>query len=228
MFRKTAAFLLMLCLFAGCVRSYADPIDLSYVREHSSTMSLEVDSEEDIAFVDSELTVKDRSFIHKYESDNRYSATEFDVLLIDYSRSSIRAVPRLWIYYSADEYLYVNSVTFNVGGKAYTFTDIASPDRRRKDDKGAMEDLLIKFGFDNCDFLIALEEFIKPYNTLDLLKDAKITMTLHGTEDVTVELGFGFLLDFAVVIKGAYININGFDTILEVVNPTPMQVNEII
>ncbi len=219
--RKTFALLLALTLLCACFPALAE-IDLTYVRENTRYFTMDVNTDEDVAFITANLSVEDRSFVHKYESDTRYSFTEFDLLAIDYSKPSIYIVPRLWIYYAADEYLMIDSVSFNIDGTRYTFTDVGSADRRTRDDNGCIEKLLIKFSNENLDFLVALANYIKPFDTYDKLKsNAKITMTLHGREDVTVDLTGDFFLDFKVVITGAFLEVDGFSTIDQVI-ATPM------
>lgn len=187
------ALLLCVCL-AGT--ACADIIDLSYV-EDSPLLTLDVEShgDMDVAFIESTLSVSARSFVHKYESETKYSHTFFDILITDYRDSSQEdSAHRLWIYYHADNgYQNIDSVTFNVAGTRYTFTGVSSPSRCEYEDGVYEERLLIKFSVSNMSFLSALEQLIP---TDGSMPDADITMTLHGKEDITVELGSGFMLDF--------------------------------
>ena len=203
--------------------------DVSYVKDHSNVFTIDVDEDSGIAFVESTLSTKDCSFVHKYESDYRYSSTMFDVLVVNYEKSTAYPVPRLWITYCADEYLYYDSVTITLDGKDFTFSGISDPDWRTKDEKGVIEKALIKFGSDSLAFLAAMENLYEKYPSLEELMDEtggpKVNMVLHGmNEDISVTLGSGFVLDFVLVIEGAYINTNGLDYI-EKVSSTTMTVN---
>ena len=88
---------------------------------------------------------------------------------------------------------------------------------------------MIKFGSDSLAFLAAMENLYEKYPSLEELMDEtggpKVNMVLHGmNEDISVTLGSGFVLDFVLVIEGAYINTNGLDYI-EKVSSTTMTVN---
>ena len=226
--KKIVSFILALTLLLSCASSLAAGYDVSYIKENSNVFTIDVDEDSGIAFVESVLSAKDRSFVHKHESDYRYSSTMFDILVINYGKSSAYPVPRLWITYCADEYIYYDSVTITLDGKDYTFSGISDPDWRTKDEKGVIEEALIKFGTDNLAFLAALENYREKFPSYDELMDEtngpKIKMVLHGrNEDIKVTLDGGFVLDFALIIEGAYINTNGTDY-LDKVNSTSMTV----
>ena len=220
--KKWISMLLALCLLG--TTALADVLDLSYVREKNSIFNIDVDNESDVAFIKSTTSAKERSFVHKYESDTRYSSTRFDVLVVDYSKTTAYPVPRLWITYAADEFLYINSVSFYVDGKKFTFSGISNKDWQNKFDNGIVEECLIKFGSEQIDFLVAMEHELKKYPTYDELMDPekgpKIRMVLHGKEDVEVTLGSYYVMDFAFVIEGAYLNMNGMDYIEKVYGTT--------
>lgn len=205
--KKLSLLLAVLLLFTCCGSALAEDFDLSFVRSKTSLYEIDVEIEDDIAFIDSTLSASDRSFVHKYESSTRYSTTEFDMLVIQYLKSTAYPVFRLWITYCADnDYLNINAVTFTIGDKKYTFTDIADTDWYVHDEKGYVEQVLIKFDLNNTDFLLALEGLLP--ETLEEFDGITIPMTLHGREDIQVELGGGFLLDF-FVMEQAMIKSNG-------------------
>ena len=52
-------------------------------------------------------------------------------------------------------------------------------------------------------------------------------MILHGKEDVAVSLDGMFLLDFEIIIEGAYIHSNGSDYFKKI-NATPMKVMDVV
>ncbi len=219
------AFILALALLFSCSVSLAAGYDLSYAKSKSGVFTVDEDTDRDVAFIESTLSVSDRSFVHKYESDYRYSSTMFDILVVDCSRSTSYPVPRLWITYCADNYLYYDSVTFTIDGTDYTFSGISDSDWRTKDENGVVEEVLIKFGTEALPFLGAMETLYEKYPSYDELMDEtngpKIKMVLHGrNEDVRVTLGSGFVLDFALIIEGAYLNTNGLDYIDKVNSST--------
>lgn len=223
---KKLSFILALVLMLSCLScAFADDFDLTIVRENPGIYTLDVDTEDDVAFVETTLDAARRSFTHKYESTYRYSNTQFDILVIDYLTSSPRPVHRLWITYCADDnYMNITGVSFEVGGKKYTFSDIADPDWYEKDENGYLERVLIKFDMDNLDFLIALEDAIP--RDLHQLADAEpITMTLHGRENITVSLGEGFMLDF-LLSKVALFETNATDYLSQTTG-SPMKVTDI-
>ena len=95
--KKFFSFFLAMALLCSCASSLADGYDVSYVKDHSNVFTIDVDEDSGIAFVESTLSTKDCSFVHKYESDYRYSSTMFDVLVVNYEKSTAYPVPRLWI-----------------------------------------------------------------------------------------------------------------------------------
>lgn len=166
----------------------------------------------------------DLDFVHKYDSQTKYSFTQFDILVIDYlSPAKAYPVHRLWIYYSADNYhQYITAVTFNINGTKYTFSGVADASRYEVTDGVYQESLLIKFDWDNLDFLAALEKLIP--EDLDNLDSIKIPMTLHGVEDITVDLDGRFLLDF-MFIRLAMLNTNSTN-FLDKADGTSLKVTE--
>ena len=222
----TAAFLLLI----SASSAFAATVNLTPIRSATeSIFDLDVNKEADVAFITTQLDVASRSFTHKNPSSHRYSYTEFDILVMDYSKPS-KSVPllRLWVVYNSDvNYLYINSVSFDVNGTRYTFTDVSDYDRYTHDDKGYRESVLIKFDLSNIDFLIALEKAMPKlgtFETVDALDNLPITMILHGTEDIVIPLDSGFCLDF-LVMKDALIDINGLDFFgQDLIDATPMTV----
>lgn len=89
-----------------------------------------------------------------------------------------------------------------------------------------MEEMLIRFGEDNVDFLLALEEAIKGKSeSVEALSEVDIKMVLHGKEDLVVELGSGFLLDF-MALKSAWLDLDG-TSYLDDINGNDMTVTTI-
>ena len=220
--KKCSLLLAIILLFTFCANAMAATVDLSYVRNDPDTYEIDVQVEDDLAFIETTYNAAELSFVHKYESTNLYSGTRFDMLVIDYLQSDAYPVFRLWLTYCADDnYINASSVTFEVSGKKYTFSDIGDPDWYYHDEDGYMEQMLIKFNDDNLDFLVALENLLP--ETYEELLEIKIPLTLHGREDIKTEVGSGFLMDF-LAMKLAYVNANGLDFLSEP-NGTPMKVH---
>ena len=223
--------LILNCLIALLlpVHSFAvDDFDLTYVRD-SDNYTIEVDQKNDVAFVECVLDTAARSFHHKYENDFLYSSTQWDMIVINYFETNSYPVLRLWINYTADDYLNINAVSFDIEGKRYTFSGISSSDRIKSVTNGISESLLIRFGNENTDFLVALLGYI--LDREDILKDSsrwselQIPMKLYGAETVDVTLGVNFVAD-AFGMLNAWLNSNGA-TYLSKVFAEPMKVTVI-
>lgn len=207
--KKGLCLLLALALFLPMMAA-AERLDLSKIREAPELFTIDVDAEYDVAFIETTLSVKERSFVHEFESDVRYSSTMFDVLVRNYFETDSYPVFRLWINYCADDFLYINSVTFELNGVKYTFTGVSDSEwRTTYDDGGIGERLLIKFDYDNLGFLADLESATNGIDkNPDRVDDLNITLTLHGIKDVTVQLGEGFWTDF-VAMRSGWISTGG-------------------
>lgn len=219
---------LMLAMLLSVSAAAAEGFDMATFRNNPDVFVIDVDAEKDLAYITTNTTVKDRSFTHENESGVRYSCTQFDILVLDYFNAEQLPIQRLWITYCADEFLYINSVTFEVGGVKYTFSGVADPEWLHTFDDGIVEQVLIKLGDDNLEFLAALEsetDTLGYIDSLDAFAALDITMTLHGTKDVTVKLGKGFWVDFALIKKG-FIRAGGLDEkYLSQADCTPMKIH---
>lgn len=212
--KKLLALLTALLMLTLPLSALASTLDLSFVRNHTDKLyTIDVDTASDLAFIESQLSIEGRSFTHKYDSAYRYSYLKWDVLVMDYSAGA-NAVPclRLWVVYAADNrHQNINSVTFTIDGVDYTFTGVGSAERRTHDENGYRESMLIKFGMNNLDFLVAMDRVIPDdHDSVDDLANLPITLTLHGDEEFTVHLGSGFVLDF-LAMEDAFIESNGLD-----------------
>ncbi len=224
MMAALSALVLMMSVLAGALA--AEGFDMSEVESNTKYYTVDVDRDSDVAFIESTLTREQLSFVHKYESEYRYSSTHFDVLAIDYRDDSKRyPVPRLWVTWCAGDYQNIESVTFEIEGREFTFSDCWDREWRTKDEKGVVEELLIKMGTENADFMMALNSYAKN-NQEAIIRDPsslKIPITLHGNEDIRAELSGYFMQDYMMIIVGAYYNHGGLETI-DKVNSTPMTV----
>ena len=226
MMKKLLAVLLAVMLACGACAALAE-LDLAPIREANNIYTIDVDTESDVAYIESKLSAADRSFTHKYESSTRYSSTKFDILVVDYLKENAYPVMRLWVTYCADDdYMNITSASFILNGKKYTFSGIANKDWYVKDDDGYYEQVLIKFGMENLNFLAALEDIFNGVDDVGAVaKSATCKLILHGREDIEVELGEGFFLDF-MAIKLGMVDINGLD-FLEKAISTTMKITDV-
>lgn len=220
---KKFVALLSACLMIALSMSgaFAATLNLTYPQNNPDIYTIDVNEAGTAVFVETVLTAKDRHFTHKYESDYYWSSTQFDVLGVNYGTTDAYPVWRVWIVYANDKsFKNIDSVTFVLEGTSYTFTDISDPDWLTQNETSYLEEMLIKFGMDNLDFVVALEQYC---NKLDDVDDFSCTLILHAAnEDISVTLGGGFALDF-VLTKQAYIEMDGLDTIDKVI-ATPMTI----
>ena len=202
--KKTLSFLLTLCLLLTAASALAD-VDLSHLKENPEVFDIyEGDS---IRSVCTTMTAADLSFEHAHESDYYYSSTYFELWFFD---DSDVIYPVLNVIYCADEPLNITAVSFDVEGTRYTFE--VDPDEPEPLDNGIEEDRLIFFGPQNLAFWVALENIVDACDSAEEMQQHRITAVLHGDEDLTVTLSDVFLLDFYIIIKDAYLNLNGMDT----------------
>jgi len=227
--KKFFAFLMIgMLLLASVSSALAATIDLSPIEAESNIYTIDVNEDGKAAFIESALSAKERSFVHKYESTYLYSTTKFDVLIANYNQSNNYPIFRLWITYCADNgYQNIDSATFVLGNKQYTFTEIDDPEWLQYDkEKGYIEEVLIRFNTENLDFLLALEEAIKgKSDSVEALDSVKIKLVLHGKEDIVVELGSGFWLDF-MALKSAWLDVDGVSYLEDIIG-TDMSVTTI-
>ena len=218
--KKTASLLLSLCLLLSAASALAD-VDLTYVKENPDIF--EVYEGEGTCSISTTMTSGDLSFEHAHESEYYYSSTYFELWILD---GEDVIYPVLSVNYCADDPLNITAVSFDVEGVRYTFQ--VEPDEPTQFDNGISEDHLIFFGPENIAFLAALENIVDAYDNADDLMENRITAILHGDEDLTVTLSDAFLLDYYIVIKDAFLTLNGMDTFdkLDFI-ATPMTMEEI-
>ncbi len=201
--------------------------DISSVTDNNDMYTVDVDEANGVAFVESNIPASMEAFTHKYESESRYSSMHFDILVVDYGTKKAIPALRLLATYCADEFLNINSVTFTLDGMDYTFSDVAVEQAKVKDEEGAAENLIIKFGNENATFLVAVENLITGFSNLDDLLDEtkapKIKMVLHGDEDVEATLGGIFLVDFIFICEQVFLQTGGV-SYMKYVEGNPMTV----
>ena len=219
-----AVLLLLTMLLPGAAS--AATLDLSYVRDRPDFYTIDPSSDGTALFIESTLTAKDRHFIHTYESDYYWSSTQFDILCLGMNTSDQYPLMRMWIVFANDKsFKKVDSVTIILDGTSYTFTDIDDPENwHERAEQSYIERMLIKFGADNVDFLAAMEKIADRTTDTDTLHAFSCTMILHAeNEDITVTLGYNFLLDF-ILMSPAHRNIGGLDALPRVIS-TPMTIS---
>lgn len=202
--KRWIAFLIAAVLLCSSVSALADgTFDISFYSS-SNVFTVEVDSENDIAFIDSKMGTADLAFNHQYENDYYYSVMRNDIIVIDYFSSNRYPVLRTWITYRGDKALYFTGVSFIIEGKEYVLSDVADKDRIQKLDNGWEETLLIKYGSENWDFFAAIAASAMVYYGawVDDKEAAvpDIKMVLHGTEDIEVQVTGNFLLDMGIFV----------------------------
>ncbi|MBP3650792.1 MAG: hypothetical protein J6K73_13545 [Clostridia bacterium] len=216
--KKFFALLLVFLLLASVSTAVAKVLDLSPIEAKSGLYTIDVSEDGDSAFIETTLSSEERSFTHQYESSKLYSTTLFDVLVVNYQKSTNYPIFRLWITYCADDaFQHFDAVTISLGNKRYTFTDVSDPEWLIEDEEnGYIEDLLIRFGKDNVSFLKDLEEAIGNKTTLEQLEQMDVRAVLHGDEDIEIELGSNFLLDF-LGMKSAWLTLEGLDYLDQII-----------
>lgn len=91
-------------------------------------------------------------------------------------------------------------------------------------ENGFSQDILIKFGLENADFTLAMLGLLQTLSTAEDLETTTVPVVFHGTEDITAELGRGFLAEYLLFSK-AFSAANGGDY-LSKANDTPLKVTD--
>lgn len=208
--RIVSVSLLFFMMIGICSGAAADTFDMSALRTNEY-LDIDVDTDSGVAFVESILTANDLSFTHSNESNTQYSYSRFDMLVINYFKTTAYPVLRLWLTVSTEgEYFYFTSATITVNDKRFTFSDIADKDWFEKKESSYSQDMLIKFGVDNLEFLAEVEKVVNACESVDDLEAVRLPIVFHGTKDIEAKLSVGFFLEF-IVFKNAMLVSNGFD-----------------
>ena len=220
----------VLALNAVAVALADDDFDLSPIR-NNDRFDISVNSEDEVAFITTTFSASDRSFVHEDEHPEYYSTFESDMIVLDYFSNDAHPVLRTWIKYATTEPLYPTAVTFTIDNKDYTFSGIGMPENSDEDETGVTEEVLIRYGVDSIEFLIAMDEIRK--SVADDL-DSELTMkeidekyaipfVLHGIKDVTSTMRIGSLLDI-MFIMNAFLDVNG--DLSDVSSPSKLVITE--
>lgn len=228
--KKVFCMLLVLAVFLGsCSAAFADGDEYTVkpYADYESLFTVDVNTEKDVAFVETTLEAKDCAFTHKYESSTTYSAIYNDILVLDYSKSSRYPLLRTWIIYAADKAQNIKSVTFELEGQSFTFTDISNEDRVEKSEKGYTEKLLIKHGKNNSDFWVKI--MAAAISSLSTDEDKKteapkMKMILHGDEDIEADVPDKFWFDFGLLALPYISNDGAWIKYFTYTDGTPLEV----
>lgn len=209
--KRLVALLISVVLLCGMVSSLAEgTFDMSTYTS-SNVFTVDEDTENNIAFIESGMGSADLAFNHKYESDDYYSIMRNDIIVINQSSDSRYPVMRTWIYYRGTKQLDIHSVSFILEGKEFVISDVADKDRVTKvDDNCTEETLLIRYGYENWDFFAEIASTAMSYYGA-WVEDKEtpvpeIKVVLHGTEDVETTVSGNFLLDMGVFVLSMIAN----------------------
>ena len=217
----------LICIPLLLSSSLADgKFDMSAIR-NNEYLEIDVDNEKEVGYVESTLSSHERSFTHSKEATNLYSTTQMDFLIIDYFSSKAYPVWRLWMSVATDDKFYhITSVTFTIDGKDYTFSNVADKDWFFERDNGYIQQLLIKFGVENSEFILAVLKVLESAPDFDTAFATRIPVVFHGTEDITAELGDGFIGEFMIFLH-VLSESNGIE-FMNKVHDTPLKVSNAV
>lgn len=102
----------------------------------------------------------------------------------------------MWVCFGicSGELLSIDSVSFKVGTKEYTFTNLFSEDSILNYGAYLYQNIRILIGYNNQEFITALFDLIKDC-TEDELYDLSMPVTLHGQEDIEVSINGVSIID---------------------------------
>ena len=207
--KRGLALILFAAMLVSCCAAFAEeeaavtPFNLNTFESNTDYFTVEVDAENDRAFVETKYDAESLAYTHKYESDHYFSFVTNDILVLNYSDENGREpIFRTWIYYAADALQNITSVTFEIDGKSYTFTDISDPARNEQKENGYVEKLVIKYGFDNWDFFAAVAASAVSFMLSEEENKTapELKMILHGDEDIEAMVPENFWGDFAFLM----------------------------
>ncbi len=212
---RPIALLLALCLLGSILPALAEgslqaPYSTQYFEDRPGIYRVSV--QENGTFIDASpyYGTSEKSFVHAYESDDYYSYVYTDILVVT-SAEEPYPVLRTWIIYNGKQPVRAGSVTFVLDGTAYTFSNVGSEDRRKETDSGYKESLLIRYGSGNTDFIAAVRrigaEIAAHMNEKGYIYPT-YTLTLHGSEDLTVTLDGRCIAD-AYLMMGGFVESGG-------------------
>ena len=142
-------------------------------------------------YVVNRFTAGELSFYHDMESEDYYSYLDFDIRVSN-EETDVPPLLEMWISLVTQEsYMDIASVTFTVGGRAYTFSGLSVEEDFADDGTNFRQVMLIEFDRDSLMLLTNLE-------ISRLLGEEDFTMVLHGNRDIEVDMGYNFWRVFPV------------------------------
>ncbi len=198
---------------------FAGDFSLQYIEESRYAAEGKVYTEEQNGnvYVYNNLTAKELSFSHDFESEQYYSYADFDMAILYPGTEEELPLLRLWItMYTAGRPLDVTSVTFTADGKSWTFSELSDEeDIEEKDGGDYAQTMLILFDERSLDFLLDL-------SLNNAFGDGELRAVFHGTEDVEVTFGENFRNVFSMYWD-LYVNSDGMLELDSRYEGTPME-----
>lgn len=218
--KRIIAWILAAALLLSAASALADDAVFSsdFFEQNDKIFTLEVDKDNDAGVVTANSSAEGKSFSTPYDSESYFSMIFPELIIGNYSQKDKQiGVFRIWIRYNGTKFLNIHSVSFIIDGVTYDITEISDPSRvMTRDDGTCTEVLLIKFGKNCAKFVARLCANAYMYMNSRYGKSGdksteapKMTMILHGDEDIEVTVPDAFWDDmgvFAVALN----NTNGY------------------
>ncbi len=132
-------------------------------------------------------------------------------------------LPFLAVGWRGSATLNLRTVSFDVNGQRYTFAgqlDAGTEGNIR------FEAAFIDLGWNNLDFMLAMDNLLKGRNTQEALAEVRIPVTLSGDREITFTLSFNQLVDYIAIVENAYFGLDTNDS-LYFIEGTPMTVTPV-
>lgn len=173
-------------------------------------------SNDGVAIIESGMSPSSRSFQHVKQSDQYISSTQFDLLLLEYNTPQVYPVWRLSInFFSSDAFHEINSITFVLKNKKYTFNNLYEPSACYKAGDSYLQRLCIIFGYGNMQFLEDLNDLTKGTSSYEELKQISIPVIFTGKDTTKGTLNTGFTMEYRL-FRANWLLSNAFRDIVKV------------
>ena len=233
--KRWLAFFLAALMVLSCAAALADTDwGDAYYAEREDIFGRDIDEENDVCFVVNNLfDAEHLSFLHKYESDKKWSYMYNDILMRNYSSPKDRfALHRTWLFYCIDgDPLNFNAISFIVDGMQYTFSgDVAQEGWITEEDGTSIQRMLIKFGTNSTEFYSKLVYYAMSYtHQYEMMGEnapvPRIRMIFHGDEDIEVTVPGGYLREFASFYEAAQATDSPYWTTVDGTDMTASRIN---
>lgn len=194
----------------------AASFDMSIFENQNSEYSKYFDCsyEEPYVFISPLLTIEEKSFTHKYESEYYYSTISPDLIVIDYQDVNEYVVPRIWIdYRSEGKNINANVIEFVIGNNLYSF----SPDPPTVREIGTVsteEKYILMLGESSLSFISDWCDAAMN----DIAVSAKL---IGGSNTIYFDVPKTVVIDAAITFI-AYVEAGGMDSMSQIYE-TPIQ-----